>query len=116
MEQPLQDRHQGHRERHHYPQGPEDSSQQSHRTQGAEATFTGQVNGFVEGEGLTNASDLAFTADTNAEPGKHAIIGTLKGKTKGNYGKNYTFTNAKSNKTALTIKARKVKVVKEQNS
>ena len=72
------------------------------------------MNGFVEGEGLANASDLAFTADTTAKAGKHAIIGTLKGKTKGNYGKNYTFTNAKSNKTALTIKVRKVKVVKSE--
>lgn len=81
-------------------------------TEGEETptTFTGTVAGFVEGEGLSDEDQLSFslslTNPASATPGSYAVTGTLNGKTSGDYGQNYIFSNAASNATAFTIKQR----------
>ncbi len=71
-------------------------------------TFTGSITGFVTGEGLSDTDVLAFSLD-NPEAsavGSYSITGTLNSATSGDYGQNYTFANAASNATALTINAK----------
>ncbi|MBO4852514.1 MAG: filamentous hemagglutinin N-terminal domain-containing protein [Schwartzia sp.] len=69
--------------------------------------FTGDVTGFVAGEGLETTDALTFGADANAKTaGVYAVTGTLNGATSGDYGQNYTFDNAASNATAFTIKTK----------
>lgn len=84
-------------------------------TEGEETptTFTGTVEGFVEGEGLSDQDQLSFSI-TNPAPtkaGSYAVTGSLNGKSSGDYGQNYTFSNAKSNETAFTIN---IKLQQEQ--
>ena len=71
-------------------------------------TFTGSITGFVTGEGLSDTDVLTFSLD-NPEAsavGSYSITGTLNSATSGDYGQNYTFANAASNATALTINAK----------
>lgn len=79
-------------------------------TQGQEspATFTGKLTDFVENEGMAAGDSLAFaTVDpVPTSVGEYAITGTLNGNASGDYGANYTFSNADSNATAFTIKAK----------
>ena len=79
--------------------------------------FTGNIIGFVEGEGLASEVDLRF-ALAGTEPtmaGSYAIVGKLKDSASGNYQENgvykakdntfanYTFSNAPANEKAFTI-------------
>ncbi len=66
--------------------------------------FTGRVTGFLPGEG--QASDFTFvldTAEVPTQPGSYGVYGWYGGRTSGNYGKNYTFSQAEGNKTAFTL-------------
>ena len=68
--------------------------------------FTGSITGFVAGEGLAEDDKLVFALD-NPEASavaKYSITGTLNGATSGDYGQNYTFSNAAANATAFSIK------------
>lgn len=75
-------------------------------------TWSGNLTGFVAGEGL-GANDVYFFALDNPAAtavGKYAVTGTLsidggEAKTSGDYGRNYTFANAAGNATAFTINA-----------
>jgi hypothetical protein len=50
---------------------------------------------------------LTFSVeDTPSTEGKYAVTGTLNSATSGDYGQNYSFANAASNATALTINAK----------
>ena len=71
-------------------------------------TLTGSVTGFVAGESIGNGDALVFTlSDPSAvEPGSYGITGTLNGSDSGNYGQNYTFSNAAANSEAFVITAR----------
>ena len=76
------------------------------------ATFTGRVTGFVTGEGIENGDTLRFAlSDPSVSAvGSYAVIGTINGKASGNYGLNYSFTNAASNANAFEITARPASV------
>ena len=76
------------------------------------ATFTGRVTGFVAGDGIENGDTLLFSLSnpSAAAVGSYAVIGTINGKASGNYGLNYTFTNAASNANAFVITARPASV------
>ncbi|MBE6100501.1 MAG: filamentous hemagglutinin N-terminal domain-containing protein [Selenomonas ruminantium] len=78
-------------------------------TQGQEipASFTGNLTGFVAGEGLTEGDAYAFALEGTPDAvGSYAVNGTLNGNASGDYGANYTFANAASNATAFTINAK----------
>ena len=71
--------------------------------------FTGTVTGFVTGEqdnysdflnGISYKADAGVTTNT---PGKYAVYGWYNGKTVGNLGLNYMFTQAPANATAFTV-------------
>ncbi|MBR1760157.1 MAG: filamentous hemagglutinin N-terminal domain-containing protein [Schwartzia sp.] len=70
-------------------------------------TWSGSVTGFVENEGLDGGDTLSFALDNPAAAtaGSYAVTGTLNGSASGDYGTNYTFSNAAANTTAFTIKA-----------
>ncbi len=72
------------------------------------ATFTGSVTGFVAGETIGSGDTLRFAlSDPSATaPGSYAVTGTLNGRASGNYGLNYTFSNAASNANAFVIVAK----------
>ena len=80
-------------------------------------SFTGNIIGFVEGEGLVSLDDLKFEL-AGTEPtmaGSYAIVGKLKDSASGNYQENgvykakdntfanYTFSNDPANEKAFTI-------------
>lgn len=70
-------------------------------------SYTGKVNGLVSG-GTGSASDFTFATDpaagvTSAVPGTYGIYGWYQNRTSGNYGNNYTFAQADSNRMALEI-------------
>lgn len=68
-------------------------------------TFTGSVTGFVAGETIGSGETLLFALSdpSAAAVGSYLITGTLNGSASGEYGLNYTFSNAASNATAFTI-------------
>ena len=72
------------------------------------ATFTGSVTGFVAGESISGSDTLRFApSDPSATAaGSYGITGTLNGSASGNYGLNYTFSNAASNANAFVIVAK----------
>ena len=76
------------------------------------ASFTGRVDGFVAGESVSNGDSLQFAlSDPSASAvGSYGITGTINGSSSGDYGLNYTFTNAASNANAFTIYARPASV------
>ena len=76
------------------------------------ASFTGRVDGFVTGESVSNGDTLLFAlSDPSASAvGSYGITGTINGSSSGDYGLNYTFTNAASNANAFTIYARPASV------
>ena len=76
------------------------------------ASFTGRVDGFVAGESVSSGDSLVFAlSDPSASAvGSYGITGTINGNASGEYGLNYTFTNAVSNENAFTIYARPASV------
>ena len=73
---------------------------------------SGRVDGFVAGESVSNDDSLQFAlSDPSASAvGSYGITGTINGSSSGDYGLNYTFTNAASNANAFTIYARPASV------
>ena len=76
------------------------------------ASFTGRVDGFVAGESVSNGDSLQFAlSDLSASAvGSYGITGTINGSSSGDYGLNYSFTNAASNANAFVIYARPASV------
>ncbi|MBR4908986.1 MAG: hypothetical protein IKZ43_08250, partial [Acidaminococcaceae bacterium] len=76
------------------------------------ATFTGSVTGFVAGETIGSGDTLRFAlSDPSATTaGSYGITGTLNGSASGDYGLNYTFSNAASNANAFVITAKPASV------
>ena len=76
------------------------------------ASFTGRVDGFVAGESVSNGDSLQFAlSDPSASAvGSYGITGTINGSSSGDYGLNYSFTNAASNANAFVIYARPASV------
>jgi hypothetical protein len=72
------------------------------------ATFTGSVTGFVAGENIDSGDTLLFALSNPSATavGSYGITGTLNGSASGNYGLNYTFSNAASNANAFVIVAK----------
>ena len=75
-------------------------------------TFTGSVTGFVAGETIGSGDMLLFAlSDPSVTTvGSYGITGTLNGSASGNYGLNYTFSNAASNANAFVITAKPASV------
>ena len=66
--------------------------------------FTGSVSNWASGE--NGAGDFSFSTEpgvTTMIPGQYAVYGWYNGLTSGNYGQNYTFSQAPANATAFTV-------------
>lgn len=70
-------------------------------------TFTGSVTGLVaKDSGLADAFTFAAkdeTELTNENPGQYGVYGWYKGKSAGNLGQNYTFSQNPANEEAFTV-------------
>ncbi|SDG90509.1 filamentous hemagglutinin family N-terminal domain-containing protein [Selenomonas sp. WCT3] len=70
-------------------------------------TFTGSVNGLVvKDSGLADAFTFGPKDETelsNANPGKYGVYGWYKGRSAGNLGKNYTFSQNPANEEAFVV-------------
>lgn len=66
--------------------------------------FTGSVTGFI---GADEASDFTFLLDydgTPQQPGSYGVYGWYGGRSDGNFGRNYTFSQDPANETAFELK------------
>lgn len=69
-------------------------------------SFQGRVKGLVAADSLL-ANGVTFGPDaktTTDVPGSYAVYGWYSGRTSGNLGRNYTFSQAPANETALTVR------------